>query len=295
MAPVAASGPDSPDPIRVLVVDNVALFRESVAALIDRQEDLAAVGQAANGLEAVELALELRPDVVLLDVEMPVMDGIEAARLIREQNSATRVLMLTVSDREDHLLAAVRLGVQGYLLKDLRPDQLFDMIRAAMRGETPVSPALVTRLMAELRACGQAASAASPPLPEEDLSHRELEVLQLVATGQSNKEIGRALSITEGTVKNHVHNRSWGWRTVSRRRPTWFAGGWGTGLLIPANHCRPAQRGRAPLCHLSPTGRISWLPLLWDDQSNRFGASCRTRPAASYEVTTCARGTPSGR
>ncbi len=188
--------------VTILVADDVPLFRGALAAVLDDQPDFHVVGEADNGLDAVEKAMELVPDVVVLDVEMPVLDGVGAARLLRERLPDVRVVMLTAFEDDQRLLEAVRLGVHGFLLKDLRPDQLFDMIRSVMRGENPVSPALVTHLLAELRTLGPAAA----PRPEESLSHRELEILRLVAHGLSNKEIGRRLSITEGTVKNHVHN-----------------------------------------------------------------------------------------
>ena len=191
-------------PVRILLADDLLLFRRAIAELIDDQDDLTVVGQADNGVEAVEMAQALRPDIVVLDVEMPVMDGIAAARRLRELMPDTRIVMLTVWEDDDHLLEAVQLGVHGYLLKDLRPTELYDMLRSVMRDDTPVSPALVGRLLTALRQNGR--RAVVPESGEATLSRRELEVLRLVADGLSNKEIGVALSITEGTVKNHVHN-----------------------------------------------------------------------------------------
>lgn len=191
-------------PVRILLADDLLLFRRAIAELIDDQGDLTVIGQADNGVEAVEMAQALRPDIVVLDVEMPVMDGIAAARRIRELLPETRIVMLTVWQDDDHLLEAIQLGVHGYLLKDLRPDELYAMLRSVMRDETPVSPALVGRLLTALRESGR-----RPVVPEPEqaqLSRRELEVLRLVADGLSNKEIGASLCITEGTVKNHVHN-----------------------------------------------------------------------------------------
>ncbi len=193
------------DPIRVLLVDDQALFRRAIAELVDGQDDMSVVGQGENGLDGLEKALALNPDVVIMDVEMPVMDGVQAAGRILAQLPA-KVVMLTVAEDDDHLLGAIRLGVHGYLLKDLHPHELFDMIRAVMRDETPVAPSLVGRLLAELREAGRTPHPAPAPPPEAQLSHRELEILQLVARGLSNREIGARLSITEGTVKNHVHN-----------------------------------------------------------------------------------------
>ncbi len=194
------------EPIRVLLVDDQALFRRAIATLIDQQHDLTVVGQAENGLEAIEKAHALRPHVVVMDVEMPVMDGVEATRLIREQLPGVKIVMLTVSESDDHLFDAIRFGAQGYLLKDLRPEQLYDLLRAVMRNESPLSPAIAGRLLAEIRdgAMAPKVPAASPVAPA--LTRRELEVLRLVADGLSNKEIATSLWITEGTVKNHVHN-----------------------------------------------------------------------------------------
>lgn len=192
------------EPARILLVDDTALFRVSIAELIDVQEGMEVVGEAENGLEAVEKANALKPDLVVMDIEMPVMDGVEATRLIREGTPGTRVVMLTVSEADEHLFDAIRFGAQGYLLKNLRPAELFELIRAVMRDETALSPAIAGRLLGEIRN-GTTAGKATVPEPEM-LTRRELEVLQLVADGLSNKEIAARLFITEGTVKNHVHN-----------------------------------------------------------------------------------------
>ncbi|MBW3084826.1 Transcriptional regulatory protein LiaR [Austwickia sp. TVS 96-490-7B] len=194
------------DPVRVLLVDDQTLFRSAVAALINGQDDFEVAGEAANGLDGIEQARALRPDLVVMDLEMPVMDGVEAARILRDQMPAVKVIMLTVCEQDDKLFEAIRLGVHGYLLKDLRPEQLFDMLRSVMRDETPVSPALVGRLLVELREGGRSPHAPAVAATDPGLSHRELEIMRLVADGLTNKEIGARLSITEGTVKNHVHN-----------------------------------------------------------------------------------------
>ncbi len=193
-------------PIRILLVDDQPLFRSAIATLIAEQPDMAVVGEAENGLEGVEKAHALNPDLVVMDVEMPVMNGVEAVRLIREQLPTIKVVMLTVSESDDHLLDAIRNGAHGYLLKDLRPEQLYVLLRSVMRDETPLSPAIAGRLVAEIRS-SQVVRTVSLKEPEgPSLSRRELEILQLVADGLGNKEIGARLSITEGTVKNHVHN-----------------------------------------------------------------------------------------
>jgi two-component system nitrate/nitrite response regulator NarL len=194
-------------PIRILLVDDQPLFRGAIAALLAGQDDLEVVGEAENGLDGVEKAGVLLPDLVVMDVEMPVMNGVEATRLIREQRPGVKVVMLTVSESDEHVFEAIRLGAHGYLLKDLRPEQLFDMIRSVMRNETPLSPAIAGRLLQEIRNGATTRITSTEPPPEEpSVTPRELEILQLVAEGMSNKEIGKRLWITEGTVKNHVHN-----------------------------------------------------------------------------------------
>lgn len=192
-------------PARIVLADDMGLFRTAVARLIDQQDDLSVVGQASNGVEAIEIARQVQPDIVVLDIEMPVMDGITAARMLREEMPDCRIVMLTVWEDDDHLLEAIKLGVHGYLLKDLTPDDLFSMLRAVMNDETPLSPGLVGRLLVALRETGR--SATTPPaVAGQDLSPRELEVLRLVADGLTNKEIASKLCITVGTVKNHIHN-----------------------------------------------------------------------------------------
>ena len=196
-----------PAVVRVLLVDDQPLFRTAISSLINAQDDFTVVGEAENGLQAIEKAHELTPDLVVMDVEMPVMNGVEATKLLAEQMPGIRIVMLTVSDAEEHVFDAVRNGAHGYLLKDLRPDQLYDMLRSVMRGETPISPGVAGLLLSEVRSGNFTPTDSShhtesgPPI-----TARELEILQLVAEGLSNKQIGRRLSITEGTVKNHVHN-----------------------------------------------------------------------------------------
>lgn len=204
-ARAGAEGPrgSASHPVRVLLVDDQALFRGALSSLIDASDEFEVVGQAENGRLGIDLALQTRPDVVLMDVEMPVMDGISAAGALFERLPGVRIVMLTVSEDDDHLLAAIRLGVHGYLLKNTTPADFFAMLRQVMRQETSVSPQLVGRLLAELRAPAVAPRPAEAP---EQLSPRELEIMRLVADGLTNREIGQRLFITEGTVKNHVHN-----------------------------------------------------------------------------------------
>jgi len=198
--------PEPTGPIRILLVDDMALFRTAIAELVDGQDGLEVVGEAENGLEAVEKARALKPDVVVMDIEMPVMDGVQATRLIRERVPNVKVIMLTVSESDDHLLDAIRFGAQGYLLKNLRPAELYPLVRAVMRNEPPLSPAIAKRLLGQIRDGTTLPITPVPPPETPTLTRRELEVLQLVADGISNKEIAASLFITEGTVKNHIHN-----------------------------------------------------------------------------------------
>ena len=196
-----------PEPtIRVLLVDDQPLFRRAIATLIAEQSGLEIVGEADNGLEAIEQAHALHPDLVVMDVEMPVMDGVEATRRIRDELPAMKVVILSVSETDEHLFNAIRWGAHGYLLKDLRPEQLYELIRAVMRNETVLSPAIAGRLLREFRERPDRPTVPTPETAGPLLTQREVQVLQLVAEGLSNKEIGGRLSITEGTVKNHVHN-----------------------------------------------------------------------------------------
>lgn len=201
-----ASGPGGTGPTRVLLVDDTALFRGAIAMVLATDPAFEVVGQAGTGLEGVEQALALRPDLVLMDLEMPVMDGLDAARRIVAELPGTRVVMLTVVDDDARLVEAVRLGVHGYLLKDLDPLDLIARLHDAVADRSPVAPQLVGRLMAHVRTGSPGAAPASDEPRIEDLSARELEIMRLVAQGLSNRQIGRSLCITEGTVKNHVHN-----------------------------------------------------------------------------------------
>jgi len=196
----------SAEPIRILLADDRSMFRQAIASLIAMQDDMVVVGQAGNGLEAIEQAHALGPDLIVMDIEMPVMNGVEATRHIKEQLPGIKIVMLTVSEDDDFLFDAIRFGADGYLLKNLSPEQLYDLLRAVMRNETPLAPAIATRFLAEFRRETKVREAPTDVPEAPVLTRRELEVLRLVADGLGNKEIGTRLSITEGTVKNHVHN-----------------------------------------------------------------------------------------
>lgn len=189
--------------ITVVLIDDQSLFRQAIATLVDRQSDMRVVGQATNGKDGVAVVLAEQPDVVLLDLEMPVMDGVETAREILGSRPKTRVVMLTVNDDDESFLDAIRAGAHGYLLKDLHPHDLFEQIRSAAAGRSPIAPKLLPRLLEQVRTTPERSSPESDP---HGLSSRELEILQSAAEGLTNREIGQRLFITEGTVKNHVHN-----------------------------------------------------------------------------------------
>jgi len=178
----------------VLLVDDHAMVRSGLSALLAATADLTVVGQARDGAEAVELAARVRPDVVLMDLSMPVMDGIEATRRIVVADPEAKVVVLTSFSEADKVTGALAAGAIGYLLKDGEPDQLLAGLRAAAQGHAPLDPKVARVLL----------PAARPSRPEEALSARELEVLRLVAKGLANKQIGRRLGITERTVKAHL-------------------------------------------------------------------------------------------
>jgi DNA-binding NarL/FixJ family response regulator len=189
-------------PVRVLLADDHQLMREGTAALLGADERIEVVGLARDGREALALAERRRPDVVLLDLNMPVLGGLEACARLRE-GGGPEVLMLTVSDEEPDLYAALRVGAAGYLTKDMPPSELIEAVLAVARGEPRIAPAMASRMLAEL---GRAPQAAVPPDPLEALSDRERDVLALLAEGLRNREIAERLVISEATVKTHVRH-----------------------------------------------------------------------------------------
>ena len=193
--------------IRLLLVDDQALFREGLHTLLSLHEDLQVVGEAGNGIEALAAADELRPDVVLMDLRMPVLDGVAATRRLLAAHPTTRVIVVTTFDDDELVFDGLRAGAVGYLLKDVSSDKLVEAIRAAARGESFLQPSIAAKVLAEFNRLERSAAPPPPPPPlAEPLSERELEILRLLAAGDSNKEIAAALFIAEGTVKNHVTN-----------------------------------------------------------------------------------------
>ena len=199
----------TPPRIRILVVDDHTLFRRGLTALLQRDPQFDVVGDAADAGEAQRRAADLRPDVILLDNHLPGVNGVDALPALREAAPAARVLMLTVSEDEQDLAAALRGGACGYLLKTIEGDALAAAIRRAMRGESVVAEEMTGKLIAAFQAASATAAPAAPVVPEPPaggLSPRELETLRLIARGASNKEIGRELGIAETTVKIHVQH-----------------------------------------------------------------------------------------
>ena len=191
------------DKVTLLLVDDQMLFREGLRTLLSIQPDFNVIGEAGNGQEAVQRALQLRPHVILMDVHMPVLDGVAATRLLREQLPTARVIVLTTFDDDEYVFEGLRAGAIGYLLKDTPSEKLGEAIRAAARGESFLQPSIAAKVVAEF-----ARSATTPRSNAltEPLSPREMEILRMVCAGASNREIGGALFITEGTVKNHLSN-----------------------------------------------------------------------------------------
>ncbi len=190
---------------RVLLVDDHALFREGLRLIISSQADMEVVGEAGDGLEAIVKTAELRPDLVLMDIQMPGCDGLEATRQIKLQQPKTVVVMLTVRGDDDKLFQAIKNGAQGYLLKNLHSAELMELLRRALAGDAVISPGLAGRMFEEFRRLSrlQPKSAAEEPVT---LSAREQEILERVAQGQTDKEIAAGLSLSVFTVKTHLRN-----------------------------------------------------------------------------------------
>jgi DNA-binding NarL/FixJ family response regulator len=189
--------------VRVLIADDQALVRAGFKMILDAEDDLEVVGEAVNGLQAVEMCRRLAPDVVLMDIRMPELDGIEATRrVVSADGSTVRVLMLTTFDLNEYVYEALRAGASGFLLKDVPPEQLAAGIRVVADGEALLAPSITKRLIQEFAEVAPAMP--QPPQGMDELTARELEVFKLVARGLSNAEIAAELIVSETTVKTHV-------------------------------------------------------------------------------------------
>jgi DNA-binding NarL/FixJ family response regulator len=191
--------------VRVLVVDDQALFREALVTLLGARPEVEVVGEAGDGQQALERAAALQPDVVLMDLHMPVLDGIATTRRLRVEQPGVRVLALTTFDDDEDVFAALRAGALGYLLKDVSSDRLVEAVLSAARGESVLQPSVAAKVVARFAQLDDAPRPRPQPLVVP-LSERELDVLRLLADGCSNREIAAALFLAEGTVKNHVTN-----------------------------------------------------------------------------------------
>src|SRR5690349_17099517 len=189
--------------IKILLVDDQPLFREGLRTLLSVHSDFEIVGEAGNGQEAINLARANRPSVVLMDLQMPVLDGVAATHRLHEEYPQCRVIVLTTFDDDERVFDGLRAGAVGYLLKDAPSEKLAEAIRVAARGETFLQPSVAAKVVAEFARLTRRATSS---LLTETLSEREVEILRLIANGASNREIADALFLAEGTVKNHVTN-----------------------------------------------------------------------------------------
>ena len=188
--------------IKILIVDDHAVVRDGLVTMLGRQTDFLVAGQAVNGLEAVEKARQLKPDVILMDLRMPELDGVGAMNQIREQDQDVKFIVLTTYDTDEYIFDAIDAGAKGYLLKDASREDLFESVRAVHRGESLIEPGVAAKVLDRLAQMSRQARVGGPQV----LSERELEVLRLMAAGAANKNIASDLAISESTVKTHVTN-----------------------------------------------------------------------------------------
>jgi DNA-binding NarL/FixJ family response regulator len=197
--------PQKPESLRVVICDDHALFRRGLEMVLEDEPDIEVVGEATDGIQAVEKAQELMPDVILMDVRMPNRSGIEATQQIKELLPHVKILVLTISDDEADLYESIKAGATGYLLKEISTDEVADAIRSVWAGHSRISPAMASKLLTEFQAMTKRADDRQQIAPPR-LTERELEVLRLVAKGLNNRDIAKNLFISENTVKNHIRN-----------------------------------------------------------------------------------------
>ncbi|HEY9786599.1 MAG TPA: response regulator transcription factor [Candidatus Obscuribacterales bacterium] len=188
--------------IRVMIVDDQALVRRGLASLLALESDIQVVGEASNGSEAVSLLESLKPDVILMDMRMPILDGVEATREIVKRSPQTRILVLTTFDDDEYIFLSLKAGASGYLLKDTPSEDLSAAIRAVHHGHTQLGPSIAPKVLSRLKPFSPPSSQAAESI--KFMTEREQEILNLIAQGMNNKEIASQLNITEGTVKNHI-------------------------------------------------------------------------------------------
>ncbi len=212
----------------LLLADDHDLFREGLASLVGGQPDLVVAGQAVDGLQALELALRLRPDLVVMDINMPLCDGLEATRLIRQEWPEARILILTVHDEDTKLFDAVKAGAAGYLLKNTSSDEFLRAVRGALHGEAPLTPRLAARLLEEFALLANRRQQNNANTGDPGLTNREREVLEALATGATDKEIAARLTLSLHTVKSHVRSILTKLHTANRRQAAALAAkeGW---------------------------------------------------------------------
>ncbi|CAG0937525.1 Transcriptional regulatory protein DegU [Thermoflexales bacterium] len=194
--------------IRVLLADDQDIIRTGLTIILNHQADIDVVGQAADGVEAIDLAKQLQPDVILMDIKMPHLNGIQATRQIIAALPRTQIIILTTYDTDDWVFDGIRAGAVGYLLKDTSGDHLAEAVRGALRGESQLDPTVARKVLREFQHVTSTQRAATTPTPAEEplakLTDREEEILKLLAAGLSNREIAQQLALSEGTVKNHI-------------------------------------------------------------------------------------------
>ena len=192
------------EPLRVMLVDDHILFRKGIATLLANRPDIVVVGEAEDGVQAVARARDLVPDVILMDIHMPNRDGLQATKIIKQELPQVQVVMLTVSDDDDDLFEAIKNGANGYLLKDLEPERLYELLEKVRLGEAAISGSIATKILAEFKHPDHTVGREAEPV--DALTPREIEVLEQVVSGATNKEIAGRLHITENTVKIHLRN-----------------------------------------------------------------------------------------
>jgi DNA-binding NarL/FixJ family response regulator len=192
--------------IRLLIVDDHALFREGLRALFSAIEDIELVGEATYGQEAIDIVEQLQPDVVLMDIDMPGMSGVQATRTILRETASTGIVMVTMLEDDASVFSAMRVGARGYVLKGAQPKELVETIRAVANGQALFGPAIATRIMHFFNEQGQQSESSLSKDAFPELTPRELEVLELIAEGNKNSEIAKKLVISDKTVRNHITN-----------------------------------------------------------------------------------------